>query len=502
MPFIKKAQPDKDQKLTQEEDQVEKEVLGQKPPDTEAKKGEEPEDESKLGSLMMSALGLSAEKAKERTDKASEKAKDDGKKKSKDQTQKEQAPKDEPAKEEGKKKKVEVVREEPEEPDDERMARIATSAATSTAEAMMAKLSKQKDEPEVESSDDGMTDDDRSDYEVYKRLAEDNPRYKNAAKDFADGVKKARAYEAKWRENNPDKEFDPEDDEHNDFYERIEPDVTERDFRRAEVAIEADRIAEKRIRERLEPVEKRQREREAAETVSSLRPQIEQSAGDILTSMLETISPDEGEKLRKNPESVLEIVKELEESDPIAFDIMKNSTGECVEVVSEVVKLWRSNGAVPFNQSNPIHEHIRKFSAHAEGEIKKLPTHQRLHQGKRFATWAEAEKMDAATRAKHWVLDDTHIIAMLKDHYMKASKAEYQAQRERLDRYISKKTQVTTEKEEAKPRQDRQAPPDRRAAPARSPESGGGSSIDTTGKGKDLKDEPLTETTRNILFRR
>lgn len=466
---------------------------------TDKQAAEESYDEEKLGSIMLSALGFDPKAAKERAEKR-DKPEKGAVEDEKAPTNKEQAA-DKTAKKE---KKVEVERSEDE---DDRIARIASAsasaAAASATEAMLARMDK-RDGGEKKSGDDnkvdaldGLTEDEKSDYEVYRHIAETIPSKKNIHTRFLEGVNKARAYEQKWRDENPGKEFDPEDEEHNDFYERIEPDVTEREFRKAEVAMEADRIAEEKLKKKLkdevEPLKERQRQREAKEKVEELRTRIISDCEQTMASVLESILPNEAEAIKKNPEKASEIVKALEESDPEAFDVMRETSNAAMALIGETVKLWNSDGLVPFDPKNPVHDAIRKFSLSKEQEIKKLPPSKQVHGGKRFATWAEMEKMGAAERERHWVLTDQHIVQMLKGEFAANAKAQYEHRMGRIRKY-AEKAGKTVEKQEKTEKE--------KASANGSPESGGGSKIDTSKKGDAVEDEELTKMTRSILFGR
>lgn len=107
--------------------------------------------------------------------------------------------------------------------DDGAVQRAAELAAKKIAEQMAPK-------PQVDDFESKLPRAYQRDLAVAKFMAENDPRHKNLATQFIDFYKAEPAYIAEWERNNPGKRFNPDDEEHEAFYERHEPKVDPDEF--------------------------------------------------------------------------------------------------------------------------------------------------------------------------------------------------------------------------------------------------------------------------------
>lgn len=373
----------------------------------------------------------------------------------------------------------------------------ASAAAAATAKEILPKL-QQTAEPKAEKLDEsGLSKDERYDLSVYKHLEEKDPkRYAGSAKKYVDGLRATADYQKQWESNNPGQKFNPEDSEHDDFFSKIEPEVSDTDFSNAEEELkdlEIERRVEKKLEQKLKPISEAQQKVAREAKVKSLAGDVENEAGSVLLGVMSELSPELSKSIEKDGAEA--VAKKMQESDPLAYDIMSQAQAAAVPVVREIVNLWRSDGLVQFDQRNPDHAFIQKFALSKEKAIKSLPVEDQEFDGKKFATWQEYDSMTPAQRSRHWVLDDKHLIHMLSGHFKVVAKANLESAKKMFERYGLKPGAASPPQQPQQPTE-----PERKIS---SPSSGeNGSPIDTSRKTEDLSNEPLAQKTRGILFPR
>lgn len=245
-------------------------------------------------------------------------------------------------------------------------------------------------------------------FETFKVLAKLNPdKYANIVDEFKKFTREEESYIADWKRSNPGQKWDSEADEHNDFYERATPAYDEKDFRRAEIRREWAETKKEIRQEVLDEVQPKLHELDElkrTETIRSLEPQVAVAARSAMGAILKAIDPAY-EKFVPPEE-----LPKLRDENPMAFDIALEVGRDALPFVSEVTRLFKSNGAIKAEEKNPLHHYIYTYAAKMMELIKALPADEQLRDGKKFATWDEFSKLSAAKQESYWTIGEQDLI--------------------------------------------------------------------------------------------
>lgn len=261
---------------------------------------------------------------------------------------------------------------------------------------------------------DNLSAEDKDTYELFKVLSDSDPKYKGKHDEFLAFVKKAAAYRKRWEKENPGSSFDPEDSQHEDFYDANQPQFEELDLEMARVRREASVEVQRQLDEQKKEYERRLQEIEdksvGPEVARQAAVAADKAVGDFIAAL-----PDE--KLKEASKDAAK----LKEQDPLAFDVLDREAAVLRQEVGELHNIiHRANY---FQPTNPMHQHLARFVSHQEDSIKQLPLEQQIFEGKRFATRDEMAKMPPAQRAQHWGLTEADVVdIMTKSSSKRAAK--------------------------------------------------------------------------------
>lgn len=318
-------------------------------------------------------------------------------------------------------KKPVVEEEEDEEPLD--TGKLVKDAVSSAVEATARAL--KQPEQEVEEKEIELDEDEQYLATVYDRIEKDDG-VKGVGKKFRDGVVKMKEYRRKWEAEHPGEEWDAEADEHSAYYEKVMPDVPSRLIRAAEARIAADDTIEKKTR----GIKEENAELKRKVFDAEVAPVIAQTTDAMLIDIAASIGDEVGEAIR-TPDGV----KKLEESDPVAVEVIRGFASHAAALNVELTRISRSNGLYKVSDSNPAHQEIRGIVKTAQEQIKAMPRKQRVWKGKEFATHAEWGLMTPAEQENHWILDEERIRAIITEQYREAAKASYEREMAKIERY-------------------------------------------------------------------
>ncbi|HYE32124.1 MAG TPA: hypothetical protein VEH27_11895 [Methylomirabilota bacterium] len=232
-----------------------------------------------------------------------------------------------------------------------------------------------------------ISEEDRRTAEVYRLMAESNPKYKGLDEQYTAFAKTEAAYRKEWEAKHPGKQFDPDAGEHVKFYEENEPAIEEDDeddFNRAFIKAEAKLETRAEI-ERVKAELKRER------LAEQLPQKIEQATAAAQDMLLEAVDPElKGTSL-----------KDLAAKDELAAEIVSPAVDLTKRVVEEVERLWTPGLGYSIDLTNPLHKKILEEVGRLEQEIAENPAGL-VPDGKKFAPLAEFTKMTPAQQAKHW----------------------------------------------------------------------------------------------------
>jgi hypothetical protein len=396
------------------------EITGKESPPKEEEapeKEEEPQEEIENNLLeLRKMMGMETKADKEATEKESESEPEP-------ELEEEPEPEEESEPEEDEAPKKRLRRKEPA-PSMEDMAKLAGKAA---AEAIRESDRVSKELPdEVESVQ--LDDDDQGTYDVFAQMEKSDPdKYKGIKGKFADFVDASKSYQKEWLSNNPDEEFDPESDEHANFYAKNEPKYTQADFKKAEKRVE------KKYQDRIEELEDRISRR------TESQPKAKDSAEGAIKEMVAQVSPDMEKIINEKG------LEEAEKSDPLVFDKISGAADTLSTMVYEIEQNQSKHGTFAPNSRNETHKAVSDFVKGREQYVKSLPSDQQVWNGKSFATNSEYNRMSHSERDRHWTMDSSLLKNELIKTVSESVNSEIEQSRKMLERYgvpaASKKAQ-------------------------------------------------------------
>lgn len=278
------------------------------------------------------------------------------------------------------------------EDDDDRINAAAERAATKTAEKLKPAPPAATAEPAIDAKDKRML-------EVMAYMGKDNAVYKDLAVQFKTFLGKVSDYAQRWEKDNSGRVFDPEAEEHKDWYAANQPDYDEDAFDDARIQMVADRIADKKVAEqtgkttaeldRLKNERRMEREMpEIASITQNSRLELVKQAIPELAKLLA------GESDLKLDDATLD---KLENEDPVAMQIL-NETGDRLGLlVSELERLTRYGGTYKANREAAVklqttgeqvwpHAELIDFAGALEAGLAELSPEEATRDGKVFIT--------------------------------------------------------------------------------------------------------------------
>lgn len=461
-----------------------------KPADTKAepKTPEPPSDPKKLSGLIGKALGF-------RQDKPAEEPKEPEKpKEPEDKAVKEpEKPDQEPKKTIVKPKKAAAPTVPPVQAPD--LAKVAASAATAAVKAVLPEM---KGQTQLQSRpEDVLTAGDLHEYEVAGFLAKTNPKYKDAQKIILDQAKKADAYATSWEASNNGKVFDPDDDEHDEFYAALKKPWSETEFHSAEMEM----VAERATRKINEQYDRKIAELETENARSGLAGVVQQTITVAAGLLAKKVGPEIHEKIVKNT------FEKFSEEDPLTAEALANAVGQLQPLIETAIQLDDPKARIKFNPDNEIHREWNRLMLEKEAQFAGAEN----DDGKKFATRADFSKMSAAERSKHWYLTTEHLIESLIDDTSETVKSTVEKEKERQKKialslgFVPKEDLTKSkDKSDASKNGKGSKEDDSKEIPTKpaSPASGGGAKVDDKSAGNPAGTHRLLETTAGILFRR
>lgn len=212
-------------------------------------------------------------------------------------------------------------------------------------------------------------------------------------------VEKLRSYEKKWLGEHPGEDFDPDAEEHNDFYANDPLQNVSQEHL-------AEAIAEVRVRERVAQLESKV---EASERRREVEPRAAGEAARVARSVVEAIDKDAFGSLVK-PDGTIDAAaaQAAEEADPIRAPIVVHAAREAARMSGEMVKLY-SGVVTPDPRNNDLHRQLLNFGQEVERRmLAAKPSQWRDPRGRAHAAFLPSDEywsLPEAQRRKHWTFD-------------------------------------------------------------------------------------------------
>lgn len=276
--------------------------------------------------------------------------------------------------------------------------------ADDLADRVAARLKPKETPAPVTDPDASLEAEDREKLAVLHYMGEQDPKLATKEAEYRDFLKKEADYVAKWTAANPGKDFEGDDAEHEDFYEKVTPELDDKTVRRWETEM----IAEAKARKLVEGERQRQQR----------------------TSVEETIRTNIGEMARAvSKEVLLEVagkdvkdLKTLAEDDPLAAEAVYEVASQAQTLVAAAEALLTPGTPYKVNPNDPGHQELLYRLLHPpeavadgtqklsyEGEIAALPYEEQLWtmpDGVRraFVTLDQYNQLRPEQRGSYWTL--------------------------------------------------------------------------------------------------
>lgn len=303
---------------------------------------------------------------------------------------------------------------------------ITTAATTAAVRALQ--LSPNKPTDAVRKPEADLKPVDLHDYEIAQKLAEINPKYKDAPRIVLDQVRRSEQYAARWETANPGKEFDPDADEHNEFYDGLDKPWSDHEFRTAEIEMAAERVAEKKTRASDNRLKALEQDNARLELTPVIERTFQAAAGHL------------ARQLNVYDKVIKGNFDKFAEEDPVTAEALTSALGPIQPLIEAIVQIDDPKGRFELDQKNPAHQ--TWLALLAEKEAAYAGTE---HEGKMFATRVAYANLNAAQRARHWYLTADHLVSEVVQDAVNVATERVKTEKERIKKLATAMGYTITE---------------------------------------------------------
>lgn len=349
---------------------------------------------------------------------------------------------------------------------------LASKVAERTRQDQPAPDPKTTDKPAPATTDDSLTYAENKELKVLSKMTQLNPAVGDMAGKMKTFWEVERQYKVKWENQNPGVEFDDTDPIHDKFYAK-EPTYDAKLYDDAQTAIQEERIQELATQRAEEIIKKtvtpELQKRRAQEAFQQAQPEIQSATNEAMVAMLEKSTPELAKLLTKgkNGQAIIsqEAVTKMEETDPVAFEIVHDESRKLHVLVSELHKLdrlgeyYKPNRRMAVNigsaeEPEPFYAHneLLNFIDAQEQAILASPPEKQIWDGKKFmplgqltALHDDILKKQVSEQAKQaeldrlssrfWALEAADIVNMLVASHSRKAKLQLQ----RLEKFSTQR---------------------------------------------------------------
>lgn len=337
--------------------------------------------------------------------------------------------------------------------------KIAEAAGRGVAEAME-KKEKAKPEPAKTLEFEWLSDDDRADIPILQAMEKMNPdKYKGLAKQYADSIKKAQDYQKTWEKENHGRDFDPNADEHNEFYATTEVDWPDRDFIRAAAKLES----EAEVNRVKQETDKQLKAFERKDALREMEPRTVAEGQRNAKTMFDALGEDYAKVIQADGKVDRAVVEKLHTEEPIKAEIIFGAVSTAENEARETFRLF--NGAAEFDPKNQMHVNISNYTLAQEREMMKLPADQRHDtEGRVFLPADKYWALKPDERANHWTFGPHEINTLRTAEILFNVKKIVAEQEKKLEQWATKrgfsKNGKEPEKQDKAPEKAKEPTPD------------------------------------------
>lgn len=256
---------------------------------------------------------------------------------------------------------------------------------------------------------------------VFETMEKMYPKQKGISDRYRNALKRQQEYESAWQRDHPAEQFDPDADEHNEFFEKNAVDYDDKAYFNAAAKLMADEST-KDIREEVKSnraeIERERRLKEAEPTLQ----REEKKAGEQFFAAL---GDDDFSGIVTNGTVDTAKVNALFESNPAKAEIVFGAAA-AVETVARAASALFS-GLETFNEKRSEHIAVNDAAVQIEDWMLRAahPEDQLDQDGRQFAPIATFQKMTKAQQARHWTVDAQAIHQVVAYNHAEMAKKRY-----------------------------------------------------------------------------
>jgi len=245
-------------------------------------------------------------------------------------------------------------------------------------------------------------------------------------------VDRLRTYEQEWIKNNPGEQFNPDAEEHNEFY-STDP------MQKVSSEHLAEAIAEQLMAEKAREIEQRIQQSERARQTEPVAASV---AADAANGIVKELGGDLAIKINPNGQIDHASYQAALEADPLRAPIIADAAERAAKISSEVVRIY--SGAVSLDPGkNPEHLAIVKFGSLMERKMAALkPDQWNDPKGRSLEDFLPSDKFWSLTPAQrriHWTFDQEDMVNMVRGDIEKDTKNIISAEEGRVSTIIAKR---------------------------------------------------------------
>lgn len=264
-----------------------------------------------------------------------------------------------------------------------------------------------------------LSEDERDEYAVAKFMSENNPQHKGAEAKYLDVVRKTSDYSKRWEAANPGKPFDPDDEEHDEFFAANRRPWRDSEFRRAEAAMvakESQKEESAKTRQEISKIEQQNAKLD-------LEKQVDGTVSTAWANIIHTV--DEGALKHLSGGGTWE---DLANKDLVTARALSSVARDIQPLVEAIIQIDDPHGRIKIDMNNPTHQQWANLLLATE---KKYAGHTN-EAGQTLVSRAAYGQMSPTQRAGHFYLTHENLLQELQDTMAETVKTRIKSEREMI----------------------------------------------------------------------
>lgn len=292
---------------------------------------------------------------------------------------------------------------------------IAEAAARGVAKALQGGKPTEKKEEAKEYSKDDLPEGFSEYYDQLVELPKLGGKWKgrDVVAEVVEHSREIEKYKATWQKKNKGQEFDPEDQEHAEFFAEHSIDIPQPDLIKATQAVaerNAKRAAVDEVESKFGPDIEKLRNREKLSRLHPVAVQADSSIDDAIAS---SIGDDVVAALKKGGEEV----KKLAESHPYLSEVAREVAPVANGFLDHAVRII--GGVDKFDPNNRIHGQFKSDLLQIDKQLDEMESPPKLADGREFISIKEFDKLSQQAQRRYYTVSDVDAIPVVVGTFTK-----------------------------------------------------------------------------------